>query len=360
MRRSSRKKNSTKIFVAATAIAALIYVISNYFVSHANESLVAKVNGHKIFKSEIEKKLRSVFDGQNQEVKIPEVDNLPKEVIEILAKEIYLDKELTKEAKKSKVTQTREIKDQITDAQDKILRQTYINSLIKTEVTDQKINDKYIELSNDLAGKKEYLISHIVTKTKEEAEKILKELNSRKSSSSKFAELAKKDSIDQESSANGGDLGYILEDNIIKEISDAVTTLKKDEISNPIQTKFGWHLVKVSDVRDAKPLPFESVKDNIRDQLVQDKMNEINNKITKDVKVQILVQLKEAEVKSDEKPSAQPSEQKPEAKLETPSEATTSDAAKVSEEVPTPKIEEAKDEPQEKQPNAKKTKHRNH
>jgi peptidyl-prolyl cis-trans isomerase C len=342
MRHYSRKKNSTKIFVATTVIAALIYALSTYFIAHSNESVVAKVNGKKIFKSEIEKKLRSVFDGQNQEIKIPEVDNLPKEVIEILVKEIYLDKELTKEAKKSKVTQTTEIKDQIDEAQNKILRQTYVNSLIQAEVTDKKINDKYVELSNDLAGKKEYLVSHIVTKTKEEAEKLLKDLQTKKSSTNKFSELAKKYSIDQDSSGNGGDLGYILEDNMIKEISDAIANLKKDEISAPIQTKFGWHLVKIADIRDAKPLPFESVKDNIRDQIVQDKLNEINTKITKDAKVQILIQLKEVEVKPSDATSAEPTPavQAPEVSIE-PSEQ---------------KVEEKKDETQENQPDAKKAK----
>lgn len=336
MRHYSRKKNSTKIFVATTVIAALIYVISTYFIAHSNESVVAKVNGKKIFKSEIEGKLRSVFDGQNQEIKIPEVDTLPKEVIEILVKEIYLDKELTKEAKKSKVTQTNEIKGQISEAQNKILRQTYVNSLIKAEVTDKKINDKYVELSNDLAGKKEYLVSHIVTKTKEEAEKILKDLQAKKISASKFSELAKKHSIDQDSSGNGGDLGYILEDNMIKEISDAIANLKKDEISTPIQTKFGWHLVKIADIRDAKPLPFESVKDNIRDQIVQDKLNEINTKITKDAKVQILIQLKEVEAK--------PTSVEPEPTVQAPEASTESSEQKV---------EEKKDEKQENQPDAK-------
>ncbi len=336
MRHYSRKKNSTKIFVAATVIAALIYTISTYFIAHSNESVIAKVNGKKIFKSEIEKKLRSVFDGQNQEIKIPEIDNLPKEVIEILVKEIYLDKELTKEAKRSKTVQTNEIKDQIDEAQNKILRQTYVNSLIKAEVTDKKINDKYVELSNDLAGKKEYLVSHIVTKTKEEAEKLSKDLQAKKVSANKFSELAKKHSIDQDSSGNGGDLGYILEDNMIKEISDAIANLKKDEISAPIQTKFGWHLVKIADIRDAKPLPFESVKDNIRDQIVQDKLNEINAKITKDAKVQILIQLKEVEAKPTPAEPA-PAVQAPEVSIESSEQ----------------KVEEKKDEKQENQPDAK-------
>lgn len=304
MRRSSRKKNSTKIFVAITVVAALIFVASNHFLKNANEVVIAKVNDTQIFKSEIERKLHNVFDGQSQEIKIPKVENLPKEVIEILIKEVYLDKKLTEEAKKSQLAKSNDIKDRIAEAQDKILRQAYVDSLLKQEITDQKVSEKYVELSNELAGKKEYFIFHIVTKTKDEAEKILKILKSKKPSA-KFPELAKKYSIDQDSAEKGGELGYIIEDNMIKEISDIAVTLKKDEISNPIQTKFGWHLIKVSDVREAKALPFESVRDNIRDQLSQDKLNDINSKITKDAKIQILIELKEPEQKASEQPAVE-------------------------------------------------------
>ncbi|MES2961388.1 MAG: peptidylprolyl isomerase [Pseudomonadota bacterium] len=297
MKRYSRKKNSTKIFIVATTVAAVIFGASAYFFKRGNDVVVAQINDQKVYKSEIERKLRSVFDGQNleqnQETKIPEVENLPKEVIEILVKEVYLDKELAREAKKSKISDNKEVKDKIADAKDKILRQAYIDSLVKQEITDQKVSDKYAELSNELTGKKEYSISHIVTKTKDDAEKVLKEMQSKKPA--KFSDLAKKYSIDQESAEKGGDLGYILEDNMIKEIGDTVESLKKDEVSNPIQTKFGWHIIKISDVRDAKALPFESVKDNIREQLAQDKLNEINSRITKNSKVKILIKLKEAE-----------------------------------------------------------------
>lgn len=311
MRHHSRKKNSTKIFIAITIIAAMSFAASHYFLNQKEKGVVvAKVNDEKIFKSEIEQKLRNIFDGQNQEAKLPDIETLPKEVIEILIKEVYLDKELTKAAKKSKIGKNKEIQDRIASIKDKILRQAYIDSVIKENVTEQRINDKYVELSNELSGKKEYLISHIVVKDRDEAEKILKEIKAKKPL--KFSDAAKRYSLDQESAERGGELGYTLEDNIIKEIALVIPTLAKDEISAPIQTKFGWHLIKFSDVRDAKPLPFEEVKENIRRQLTQDAINEINSKIIKDSKTQILIQLKEPEIKSEEnKPAEQPAEKTP-------------------------------------------------
>lgn len=318
MRRHSKKKNFTKIFIAATIATALIFLASYYFLNKESGSIVATINNQKILRSEVEKKLRNVFEGQNfsspeQEVKVPAIETLPSEVIEILVKEIYLEKQLTKEAKKSKAN-NKETAAKILDVQEKILRQTYLDFLIKEEVNDQKISEKYSELSNQIAGKKEYLVYHIVIKTKEEAEKLKKELSARKAPS--FSELAKKYSIDQESAAKGGEIGYIMEENMIKEISEALPKLKKEEISNPIQTKFGWHLIKVAEVREAKALDFEAVKENIRQQLTQDKINEINSRITKDVKVKILISLKkedekEKPISGEESPDAQPIAKEP-------------------------------------------------
>jgi len=316
MRRHSKKKNSHKIFVAVTVAAAIVFGATYYFINKKDDVVVAKINDQKIFKSEIENKLREVFDGKNiqsAEVTVPEIATLPREVIELLVKEIYLEKELTAEAKKSKVAQTQEIKDKIADAKNKILRQAYVSSLLKEEISEQKVSDKYAELSAGLAGKKEFSVFHIVVQNKAEAEKLIKELKGKKASEKLFAELAKKYSIDQESAANGGDLGYVLEDNMIKEISDVVLKLKKDEISEPVQTKFGWHVIKVADIRDAKPLPFEAVKENIREQLSQDKLNEINSKFTKDAKIKILIDLKEAEAPKE----AQENSEAPKAEGET-------------------------------------------
>lgn len=371
MRHSSRKKNSTKIVVAIIAAAAVAFGFSNYLLNKKEAgAVIAKVNGEKIYKSEVERKLRNFFDDRSQEVKMPEIETLPKEVIEILVKEIYLEKELTKAAEKSAVAKDKELKDRIADLKGKILRQAYVDSLLKTEITDEKVNEKYVELTNELAGKKEYSISHIVVKTKEEAEKIAKEFKAKKPL--KFADAAKKYSLDQESAEKAGDLGYILEDNMIKEIAAVLPSLKKDEISSPIETKFGWHLVKFTDVRDAKPLAFETVKNNIREQLTQDKINEINAGISKDAKVEVLLKLKETEDKKGEEQqipeketAAQPAESVEEVKTEeaAPAETVTEEKAveeKAVEEKASEKTAEKTQEKTNEKPKHKKTNHKKH
>ncbi|MBU6339834.1 MAG: SurA N-terminal domain-containing protein, partial [Rickettsiales bacterium] len=201
----SRKKKFKKVFIVTTIFAAVAFFCVSLLLNKSPESeVVAKINGEEIYKSEVETKLHDIFDSNSQNVKTPEIKSLPKEVLEILVKDIYLERELTKQAEKSEVAKDQEVIDSIAYAKNKILRQSYVENLIKNAVTDEKINEKYLEISNNLEGKKEYSLSHIVVKTKEEAEKILSEIKSAKSEDAKFNELAKKHSIDKNTADKGG------------------------------------------------------------------------------------------------------------------------------------------------------------
>lgn len=311
MKRYSRKKNSAKIFAAVTLLAAFVFALSFYFSgSKSSGVVVAKVNGEEIYQSELEQKLRGIFDVSGEDVKTPSIDNLPKEVLDVLIKETYLDKKIAKLAKSSEIAKDKEVQQRIAEAQNRILRNAYIKFLVSKEVTDQKVSEKYAEVSSSLAGKKEYHVYHIVVKSKSDAEKLRKDLTAKKKAI-KFADAAKKFSLDKESSDRGGELGFVLEDNMIKEISDAIQSLKENEVSTPIQTKFGWHLVKFSEIREAQSLPFDSVKQNIREQLEQDKINEIESSIVKDAKVEILLGKKDEKSAQDKNSEEQKSASEP-------------------------------------------------
>lgn len=116
------------------------------------------------------------------------------------------------------------------------------------------------------AGDKEYRASHILVPTEKEAKTILAQLKKPKV---KFEDLAKKYSKDS-SAGNGGDLGWVLPANMVPEFSKAMTDLKKGQTTQaPVQTQFGWHIVKLVDERALDFPPFDQLKGRIAGQLQQ-------------------------------------------------------------------------------------------
>jgi len=301
--KQTRKKNNnpSKLTILSIAILALVLILI-FSVKKDNRQVAATINGHKIYKSQVEKRLKNIFESQNlgkSKSKAPALESLPKEVIEVLAKEVYLDDVIMKKAKEAKIRKNPEVREKIRAAKRQIIRAAYNDHIIKTKVSDKALLDKYNELKSDLKGKKEYLISHIVTSNKSAINKAQIELKSKNYKN--FSSVAKKYSIDQNSASKGGEIGYVIEDNIFKEIQEKITKLKKNEVSSPIKTKYGWHIIKVSDIRDAEALPFEDVKEALRNQLSQDVINDLNSEIVDDAKVEVLIYQKPSKEKSEVK-----------------------------------------------------------
>ena len=116
------------------------------------------------------------------------------------------------------------------------------------------------------AGDKEYSASHILVATENEAKDLIAKLKNRKT---KFEDLAKKHSKDS-SSAEGGKLPWNIPANVVPEFAQAMTALKKGETSKaPVQTQFGWHVIRVDDVRDLTFPSYDEIKGRIAAQLQQ-------------------------------------------------------------------------------------------
>jgi len=86
----------------------------------------------------------------------------------------------------------------------------------------------------------------------------------------------------------------MIANSLSPEIAEILVKLDKNELSQPIKTSYGWHIIKYSDVRDAKPLPFDSVRNNIKNQLIQDKISNVKKDLFNDSEIEILVKLKDA------------------------------------------------------------------
>ena len=124
-----------------------------------------------------------------------------------------------------------------------------VGKLSEIEVIESEIESLYVKFSTDIERKKEYNASHILVETETEAKELLLRLKN----GADFSELAKTYSTGP-SGAQGGNLGWFGQGAMVPTFENAVIKLKIDELSVPVQTQFGWHLIKLNDVRKT-PVP---------------------------------------------------------------------------------------------------------
>ncbi|QWI48371.1 peptidylprolyl isomerase PrsA [Bacillus mycoides] len=189
-----------------------------------------------------------------------------------------------------------EMKKQVGDQFDTLMKQQGLKeetvkngvraSLAQEQAIEKTITDK--ELKENY--KPEIKASHILVKDEATAKKVKEELGQGKS----FEELAKQYSEDTGSKEKGGDLGYFTAGKMVKEFEDAAYKMKKDEVSEPVKSQFGYHIIKVTDIKEQKP--FDEVKGDIKKDLVQKKAQDaqfMNDLMMKEIK--------KADVKVDDK-----------------------------------------------------------
>ena len=138
----------------------------------------------------------------------------------------------------------------------------------KIKIPEEEIRTYFNENKASFAQGKQVKASHILVNTKEKANEIKDKL----AKGEDFAKLAKENSTDSGSKANGGDLGFFGRGQMAKEFEDAALALKVGEISAPVKTKYGYHIIKVTDIKDAKEASYEQSKAKISDLLLEQKL----------------------------------------------------------------------------------------
>lgn len=141
----------------------------------------------------------------------------------------------------------------------------------KVKVTDEELRNAYDARSDELGGQEQRRASHILIEESEDAEKKLAEIEEKLDNGADFAKLAKEYSADLASAREGGDLGYAGKGIYDSDFEDALFAMKKGEISDPVNTQFGYHIIKLTDVRKKERPSFDSVKSKLKKQLAKEK-----------------------------------------------------------------------------------------
>ncbi|MEQ1766424.1 MAG: peptidylprolyl isomerase [Methylotenera sp.] len=165
-----------------------------------------------------------------------------------------------------------------------LLTSVYLQDFVKKNpISDADTKAAYEEYKKAY-GDKEYSARHILVKTDAEAKEIIAKLGK----GGDFAKLAKEKSLDPGSKEKGGDLGWFSPATMVKPFSEAVATLQKGGVSSaPVQTQFGWHVIKLVDTRVAQPLSYDKVKDGLQKNLQQRNLEKMMADLRAKAKVEI-------------------------------------------------------------------------
>ena len=170
---------------------------------------------------------------------------------------------LVREAKKKGLDKNADVKTQMDLAAQTVLVRAQVADWAKANpISDAALRKEYDSIKSQL-GDKEYKVRHILVDKEDEAKEIIASLQK----GEKFEKLAER-SKDPGSKANGGDLDWNAPANFVKPFSDAMVKLEKGKFTTqPVQTQFGWHVIKLDDVRDAKIPTFDEVKPQLTQRL---------------------------------------------------------------------------------------------
>jgi len=197
---------------------------------------------------------------------------------ELIAREIFMQ-----EARKRGLDASEDYKAQLELARQSLLiRELFANFQKKNPVTDTEIKaeyDKFVAAN----GGKEYRARHILVEKEDEAKSLIADLKK----GAKFEDLAKKASKDPGSGANGGDLDWANAASYVPEFSNAMVKLEKGQLTDtPVKSQFGYHIIRVDDVREAQLPKLEEVKPQITQQLTQSKLGKFQEDLRSKAKVQ--------------------------------------------------------------------------
>ena len=241
----------------------------------ASDPVIARVNGVNITQGDLTLAEEDV-GGEMQAVS-PEAKR--ENLISYLADIIMV----TQAAEKKNLADSPDFKRRLAFLRNKLLMGYELQQAAKTALTDEALHQTYDEAARSMAGQEEVRARHILVEGEDEAKAVLEQLKG----GADFATLAKEKSKDP-GAAEGGDLGYFTKDQMVPEFADVAFKMYPGQLSNPVKTQFGWHVIKVEDRRTKQPPEFDKVKDQIEAFLARKAQTDFITKLRQSAKIERL------------------------------------------------------------------------
>jgi len=237
-----------------------------------SDPVIARVNGVDITQGDLALAEEDV--GSEMQAVSPEAKR--EQLISYLADIIMV----TQAADKKNLADNPDFKRRLAFLRNKLLMGYELQQEAKTAVTDEALHQTYDEAVKSMAGQEEVRARHVLVESEDEAKALLEQLKN----GADFATLAKEKSKDP-GAAEGGDLGYFTKDQMVPEFADVAFKMYPGQLSNPVKTQFGWHVIKVEDRRTKQPPEFDKVKDQIEAFLARKAQTDFITKLRQSAKV---------------------------------------------------------------------------
>ena len=237
------RQAAAPIFGALTVAALLFAPLA----ARADDPVIARANGVDIHESDLTFAEEEIGSNMPQMPAAQKRDYLITYLTDVVI--------VSQAAEKAKLGDRDDVKRRLAFDHNRVLMEAMLTDTAKSALTDDAMHKVYDEAIKQMPAEEEVHARHILVPTEDEAKAIEDQLKK----GADFAALAKEKSKDP-GAADGGDLGYFTKDQMVPEFAEAAFKLDKGQISDPVHTQFGWHIIKVEDKR-TKPTPtFDQVK----------------------------------------------------------------------------------------------------
>jgi peptidyl-prolyl cis-trans isomerase C len=267
-------------FMAATAVAPAQ--------APASDPVIAKVNGVEIHQSDLNIAEEDIGRDMPANDEAGKRDYLVNYLTDLLL--------IAKAAEAKKIPDSAEFKQRLAFVRNKALMETVLAQESKTAVTEAALRKIYDDATKTMSGQQEVHARHILFRVNDPndqaaskaAEDKVKNTIERVKKGEDFGTLAKALTEDPSGKQDGGDLGYFTRDQMVPEFSEVAFGLEKGQVSGPVKTQFGWHVLKVEDKRTRQPPPFDQVRGEIEQFASRKAQVDLVAKLRADAKIERL------------------------------------------------------------------------
>ena len=230
-----------------------------------DDPVIARVNGTEIRASDLAIAEEDV--GSN----LPMTGDARREYLTKYLSDMIL---VAQAAEAKKLQDRPDFKQRLAYTREKLLMEMMLQQEGKASISDAALHQLYQEATKQMAGEKEVHARHILVESEDQAKAILADLKK----GADFATLAKEKSKDP-GAGNGGDLGFFTKDQMVPEFAQAAFKLERGQLSDPVKTQFGWHIIKVEEKRDRQIPEFDKVRGQLETFLERRNQADLINKL---------------------------------------------------------------------------------